>query len=183
MQYFRTLIYIYIQGRYFLSPAQRKADYRSHKSMCKMHNKKCVPLNPKQLDQNNCYLHLSTVTLLSLFQVAISTFPSTIHPFGVWHVGQTHPSTRLQVLLQLLSVALVEHLGKWVPEYGQGRKNMRTGLGNGSENQKRSTGKSWQRIQASPWNSWSGAKADCDFLCLHHTWRQGETALQDGLIT
>lgn len=140
MQYFRTLIYIYIQGRYFLSPAQRKADYRSHNSMCKMHNKKCVPLNPKQLDQNNCYLHLSTVTLLSLFQVAISTFPSTIHPFGVWHVGQTHPSTRLQVLLQLLSVALVEHLGKWVPEYGRGRKNMRTGLGNGSENQKRSTG-------------------------------------------
>lgn len=74
-----------------------------------------------QMIGSGSYLHLSTVTLLSLLQVAISTFPSTIHSLGVWHVGEAHPSTRVQILLQLLSVALVEHLGEWVPEQRQGR--------------------------------------------------------------
>lgn len=73
-------------------------------------------LSPRWLDLNNCYLHLSTVTLLPLFQVAVSTFLPSIQILGVWHVGEAHPSTRLQILLQLFPVALVEHLGEWMPE-------------------------------------------------------------------
>lgn len=74
-------------------------------------------LKPKQVNENNCYLHLSTVTLLPFFQVAISTFPPSIHSLSIWHVGKAHPSTWVQILLQLSPVALVEHPGEWVPEY------------------------------------------------------------------
>lgn len=113
-------IYIYIHSRYayllhepklFMYPIIVFAEYATKIIVSQ--------LNPKWLDLSKCYLHLSTVTFLPLFQVAISTFLPTIHFFGIRHVGETHPSTRLQILLQLFSIALVEHLGKWVPEYGQ----------------------------------------------------------------
>lgn len=108
-------------GQKSLSPAQTKAVYISHNCICKVYNKIIVSqLKSKQVNENNCYLHLSTVTLLPFFQVAISTFPPSIHSLGIWHVGKAHPSTWVQILLQLSPVALVEHSGERVPEYEHG---------------------------------------------------------------
>ena len=61
------------------------------------------------------YLLLPTVTFFPIFQVPISTSLASIQRPGVRHVGETHPSAWLQVPVQLLPVASVEHSGKGVP--------------------------------------------------------------------
>lgn len=61
------------------------------------------------------YLFLPTVTLFPIFQVPISTSSATIQCPGVRHVGETHPTTWLQISVQLPPVASIEHSGKGVP--------------------------------------------------------------------
>lgn len=39
------------------------------------------------------FLFLPTVTLFPIFQVPVPTSPASIQGPGVWHVGETHPTT------------------------------------------------------------------------------------------
>lgn len=61
-------------------------------------------------------LFLSTITFLSVLQVTIAAALPSNHGFCVWQIKETLPSSRRQVALQFLLVAIIEHTWKWVPE-------------------------------------------------------------------
>lgn len=60
-------------------------------------------------ERRNKDLFFSAVTFLAFFQVAIATALPSVHHSGVWHIEETLPTSRAQVALQLLPVALVKH--------------------------------------------------------------------------
>lgn len=64
------------------------------------------------------YLHLPAVTVLSFLQKAIATFPSHHQVLGVGQVEETHPTSLLEVALQLPLAAGAEHAREGVPARG-----------------------------------------------------------------
>lgn len=98
------------------------------------------------------YLHLPTVTVLSIFQKAIATFPSHYQVFGVGQVEETHATSLLEVALQLPLAAGAEDTWEGVSVWetdGEGWEPGHVGPGEGGKPQSELGNKDKQQTPSS----------------------------------